>query len=126
MGLIQYLGYSPIYWETFVANTTIPISTVEAEYVAALLQVADIFTKALCNEVFLKHGNALLGSPPTGELLAIIHLASTKNSYLDQRAEQEIDTLLHYYILLTGNQMVLIRVCLVSKNLTLPTTLVSY
>ncbi len=33
-GLIQYLGYSPIYWETFVANTTIPISTAEAEYVA--------------------------------------------------------------------------------------------
>ncbi len=34
-GMIQYLGYSPIYWETFVANTTIPLSTAEAEYVAA-------------------------------------------------------------------------------------------
>ena len=34
-GIIQYLGFSPIYWETFVANTTIPLSTAEAEYVAA-------------------------------------------------------------------------------------------
>jgi hypothetical protein len=165
-GLIQYLGYSPIYWETFVANTTIPLSTAEAEYVAAhvagkeimatnnlltelqlpqtrvplyedneacikialqesskhktkhidnkihyirdliqqghvdiiyihtLLQVADIFTKALGNELFLKHRNVLLGAPPTGELA--VYLASTKNSYLDQRTTEEIDTLLHY------------------------------
>ena len=34
-GLIQYLGYSPIYWETFIADTTVPLSTCEAEYVAA-------------------------------------------------------------------------------------------
>jgi hypothetical protein len=34
-GMIQYLGYSPIYWETFVANTTTSLSTAEAEYVAA-------------------------------------------------------------------------------------------
>jgi hypothetical protein len=34
-GLIQYLGYSPIYWETFIANATTPVSTAEAEYVAA-------------------------------------------------------------------------------------------
>jgi len=34
-GMIQFLGYSPIYWETFVANTTIPLSTAESEYVAA-------------------------------------------------------------------------------------------
>jgi hypothetical protein len=33
--MIQFLGYSPIYWETFVANTTIPLSTAESEYVAA-------------------------------------------------------------------------------------------
>ncbi len=45
-GLTQYLGYSPIYWETFVANTTIPLYTAEAEYVAAHAHVAgkDIMT----------------------------------------------------------------------------------
>jgi hypothetical protein len=26
-GMIQVLRYSPIYWETFVVNTTIPFST---------------------------------------------------------------------------------------------------
>jgi hypothetical protein len=34
-GLIQYLGHPLIYWETFVANTSIPLFTAEAEYVAA-------------------------------------------------------------------------------------------
>ncbi len=32
---IQYLGHSPIYWETFVVNATIPLYRAEAEYVAA-------------------------------------------------------------------------------------------
>jgi hypothetical protein len=165
-GLIQYLGHSPIYWETFVANTTIPLSTAEAEYVAAhvagreimatthllvelklpqhkvqlyednqacikialqdaslhktkhidnkvhyirdlirkgyvdiiyihtSLQVADIFTKALGNEPFMKHRIVLLGSPPTGELA--VYLLSTQDSHLDQRTEEDIDNSLHY------------------------------
>ncbi len=63
---------------------------VEIIYIHTLLQVADIFTKALGNE----HRNVLLGSLPTGELA--VYLASTKNSYLDQRSEEDIDTLLHY------------------------------
>ena len=33
-GMIQYLGYSPIQWESFVANTTVPLSVAEAEYEA--------------------------------------------------------------------------------------------
>ncbi len=34
-GLIQYIGTSPIYWDSFVVNTTVPLSTAELEYVAA-------------------------------------------------------------------------------------------
>ena len=34
-GMIQFLGNSPIQWDSFVANTTIPLSVAEAEYVAA-------------------------------------------------------------------------------------------
>ncbi len=34
-GLIQYIGTSPVYWDSFVANTTVPLSTAESEHVAA-------------------------------------------------------------------------------------------
>ncbi len=33
-GLIQYIGTSPVYWDSFVVNTTVPLSTAESEYVA--------------------------------------------------------------------------------------------
>jgi hypothetical protein len=33
--IIQYIGTSPINWDSFVANTTVLLSTTELEYVAA-------------------------------------------------------------------------------------------
>ncbi len=32
--LIHYIGTSPVYWDSFVANTTVSLSTAESEYVA--------------------------------------------------------------------------------------------
>jgi hypothetical protein len=67
---------------------------VDIIYIHTSLQVADIFTKALGIEPFLKHRIVLLGSPPTGELA--VYLLSTQDSHLDQRTEEDIDNSLHY------------------------------
>jgi hypothetical protein len=164
-GLIQYIGTSPVYWDSFVANTTVPLSTAESEYVAAhvagkeimatnnllvelnypqhnvplyedneacikialqesskhktkhvenkihyirdliqkkivdiikintQIQLADMFTKALGREVFLRHRDVLLGIPPSGPLREF--LEKTKRLYHDKRTFQQIDEHLH-------------------------------
>jgi len=140
-GVIQFLGYTPIQWDSFVAdNYTIPCSVAEAEYIAAceagkmsmsnynilvqlgfkqdkmfmfedneacikialqesskrktkhvelqvhyirdlvkrgliilihiptIIQLADIFTKALMEIAFCRHRPVILGAKPSGEL----------------------------------------------------------
>ena len=59
--MIQYLGYSPIQWDSFVANTTVSLSVAEAEYVGAHeAGKMTMSNRNLLNEIILFYSHSTL------------------------------------------------------------------
>jgi hypothetical protein len=89
-GMIQYLGFSPIYWETFAANTTISLSTAEAEYVAAHVAGKEIMsTNNLLTELHYPQHNVPLFEDNQACIAIALQLAS-------KHATKHIDNKIHY------------------------------
>ena len=86
-GLIQYLGYSPIYWETFIANSTIPLSTAEAEYVAAHVGGKEIMsTNNLLTEMkYPQHNVPLFEDNQACIAIALQESSKHKTKHIDNK-----------------------------------------
>ena len=99
-GLIQYLGFSPIYWETFVANTTIPLSTAEAEYVAAHVAGKEIMsTNNLLTEMkYPQHNVPLFEDNQACITIALQEASKHKTKHIDNKIHYIRDLIQKKYV----------------------------
>ena len=99
-GLIQYLGFSPIYWETFVANTTIPLSTAEAEYVAAHVAGKEIMsTNNLLREMkYPQHNVPLFEDNQACITIALQEASKHKTKHIDNKIHYIRDLIQKKYV----------------------------